>query len=162
MAEVRDIFDNFFLDNDESNWRRGVFHYGIIVYHCNPPGYAFSGDTPPYWGYIPGTNGFIISSKQMEKNARFLINSLDYYFSSAIMHEMGHNFGFRWGNPFGCDGQLTKYPWQIGYWIFRNYKSIMNYRYTYKIQDYSDGSHGNRDHNDWENIDLSYFEIPKI
>jgi len=160
IDEVIELYNSYFLHNDEDNWRRGVFHYGLIVYSCSPPGFGFSGDIPPYWGYIPGTNGFIISSKQMEKNNRISFKTLEYFYASAIMHEMGHNFGFRWGKPFGCDGQLTKYPWQIGYWFFRNYKSIMNYRYTYKILDYSDGSHGNRDHDDWNNLDLSYFEIP--
>jgi len=37
----------------------------------------------------------------------------------------------------------------------------MNYRYTYSILDYSDGSHGKIDYDDWENIDLTYFEKPK-
>ena len=159
--EVREIYNNNFLNNDTNHWKRGVFHYGVIVYSCTPRGYGFSGDVSPYMGYIPGTNGFIISSKQMEKNAQLpFAKSLEYYYGSAIMHEMGHNFGRRWGNPFGCDAQLSKRPWSIGYWIFGQYKSIMNYRYTYKIFDYSDGSHGRRDSNDWEAIDLMYFEIP--
>jgi len=158
--EVREIYDKNFMNNDEGNWKRGVFHYGIIVYECTPGGYGFSGDVSPYMGYIPGTNGFIISSKHIEKNDRWILSKSDYCYGSAIMHEMGHNFGRRWGDPFGCDAQRSKRPWQLGYWIYRNYKSIMNYRYTYKIFDYSDGSHGRRDSNDWEAIDLTYFEIP--
>lgn len=162
FEEVREIYQNNFLNNDENNWKRGVFHYGIIAYDCSPGGYGFSGDVSPYMGYIPGTNGFVISSKHMEKNNRLIIlKSLGYCYGSAIMHEMGHNFGMRWGNPFGCDAQRSKKPWQLGFWIYRNYKSIMNYRYTYKIFDYSDGSHGHRDSDDWENIDLTYFEIPE-
>jgi len=159
--EVKEIYTEYFMDNDENNWKRGVFHYGIIAYSCTPKGYGFSGDVSPFMGYIPGTNGFIISSKQMEKNGRLsLTKSLGYFYGSAIMHEMGHNFGRRWGDPFGCDAQRSKKPWQFGYWLYRDYKSIMNYRYTYKIFDYSDGSHGRRDSNDWEKIDLTYFEIP--
>ena len=159
--EVREIYNNNFLNNDENHWKRGVFHYGIIVYDCTPGGYGFSGDVSPYMGYIPGTNGFVISSEHIEKNDRWILSkSLDYCYGSAIMHEMGHNFGRRWGDPFGCDVQRSKRPWQLGYWLYRNYKSIMNYRYTYKIFDYSDGSHGRRDSNDWEAIDLTYFEIP--
>jgi len=131
------------------------------VYECSPGGYGFSGDVSPFMGYIPGTNGFIISSQSMENIAnRTFAKSLGYIYGSAIMHEMGHNFGRRWGNPFGCDAQLSKKPWSIGYWIFGQYKSIMNYRYTYSIFDYSDGSHGRRDSDDWEAIDLTYFEIP--
>jgi hypothetical protein len=161
FEEVREIYYNYFLNNDENHWKRGVFHYGIFVYNCTPGGYGFSGDVPPYMGYIPGTNGFIISSRAMENIVpKTITKSLGYVYGSAIMHEMGHNFGRRWGDPFGCDAQRSKRPWQIGYWLFGNYKSIMNYRYTYKILDYSDGSHGRRDSNDWETIDLTYFEIP--
>jgi hypothetical protein len=77
------------------------------------------------------------------------------------MHEIGHNFGIKRGNPPGCDNHLSKSPFGIGWYIYRNYKSLMNYRYTYSILDYSDGSHGRRDFNDWAAINLSYFEIPK-
>jgi hypothetical protein len=36
----------------------------------------------------------------------------------------------------------------------------MNYQYTYRIFDYSDGTHGWGDYDDWGNIDLTYFETP--
>jgi hypothetical protein len=160
QAEILEIYDNYFIHNDENNWRRGVFHYGIIVNLCNMKGYAFSGDTPPYWGYMPSTNSFVISSSQMEKNTKKMIYNkpLEYFYGSAMMHEMGHNFGIRFGEPFGCDNWIGKYPWQICFWLIRNYKSIMNYQYTYRIFDYSDGTHGRGDYDDWENIDLTYFE----
>ena len=160
---VLEIYNEYFIHDIENNWRRGVFHYGIIVNLVNLKGYAFSGDTPPYWGYIPGTNGFIISSSQMEKNTHKIIfkdRTLEKFYGSAMMHEIGHNFGIRFGEPYGCDNWFAKYPWQISFWLIRNYKSIMNYQYTYRIFDYSDGSHGWNDYNDWENIDLTYFEQP--
>lgn len=154
-------FQDYFLDNDEDSWKRGVFHFGIYVYETSPKGYAFSGDVEPFWGYHPGTNCYVISSSRMERNYNYFPRkSLEYYYAAATMHEMGHNFGFRWGDPFGCDAQLGKYPWQINYWLFGSYKSLMNYRYTYKIFDYSDGTHGPLDHDDWSNLDFSYFEIP--
>ena len=153
------IYNTYFLHNDTSNWKRSVFHYGIIVYQCTPKGYGFSADDPPHIDYFPGTHAFIMSSKQMEKNARqSLTKSLAYFYGSAMMHEMGHNFGLRLGHPFGCDAQLSKKPWQLGYWYYQDYKSIMNYRYTYKIFDYSDGTHGQRDFNDWAALDFSHFE----
>ena len=157
-VELINYYDTFFLNKDPDNWRRGVFHYGIYVYETTPKGYAFSGDVSPHWGYHPGTNGFVISSSRMERNARWFTETLEYYYASATMHEMGHNFGFRYGDPFGCDAQFGKYPWQIMYYIYGNYVSIMNYRYTYKVFDYSDGSHGFLDHDDWGELDLSYFE----
>jgi len=160
QSELLDIYNEYFLHNDEYKWKRGIFHYGIIANYSRPNGYAFSGDVSPYWGYIPGTNGFILSSQLMKRIDSQILKKSSYIYASLIMHEMGHNFGIRWGNPLGCDSQLSKYPWQIGYWIYRNYKSLMNYRYTYTILDYSDGSHGKRDHDDWEKIDFTYFEKP--
>jgi len=46
---------------------------------------------------------------------------------------MGHNFGLKNGNPPGVDVQLSKWPWQKGWWIYKDYESIMNYHSTYKI-----------------------------
>jgi len=153
---VYQLYNEYFLHGDTDYWRRSIFHYGLFVFDCIPAGYGFSGERVPFYG--PGTNSFVISSKHMREISQKTRKPLEYVYSSAMMHEIGHSFGIRLGNPFGCDGQFTKYPWQIGYWIFRNYKSIMNYRFTYKILDYSDGSHGRRDHDDWANLDFSHFE----
>jgi len=163
LDELKEIYNNNFIDNEKTKWKRSVFHYGIIVYKSFPAGFAFSSDVPPFWGYHPGTNCFTVSSSLItelkQKFDLYKPKELDYLFASAIVHEMGHNFGIKSGNPYGCDVQLSKYPWQIGWWIYRNYKSIMNYHYTYEILDYSDGSHGERDYNDWSNINLGYFEF---
>ena len=164
QASILELYNDYFIHNNENNWRRGVFHYGIIVNLCDMKGYGFSGDIAPYLGYIPGTNGFVISSSQMEKNTQKIIyedKTLENFYGSAIMHEMGHNFGIRFGEPIGCDNWFAKYPWKTSYWFIRGYKSIMNYQYTYRIFDYSDGSHGIQDYNDWAAIDLSYFEKPE-
>jgi len=161
IDEVIPLYNQYFLHNDSTTWRRGVFHYGIYVYSTKPNGYGFSGDVEPFMGYLPGTNSFIISSKQMEINALWKGNSLEYYYAAATMHEMGHTMGIRNGHPPGCDVFLSKWPWQPGWWIYRTYKSIMNYEYTYRIFDYSDGSHGVQDFDDWSNLNLSHFEIPE-
>ena len=163
IDELKEIYSNNFIDDEKTKWKRSVFHYGIIVYKSFPAGFAFSSDVPPFWGYHPGTNCFTVSSSLItelkQKFDLYKPKELDYLFASAIVHEMGHNFGIKSGNPYGCDVQLSKYPWQIGWWIYRNYKSIMNYHYTYEILDYSDGSHGKRDYDDWSNIKLGYFEF---
>jgi len=163
QSEIQDLYDEYFLHNGNHQWRRGIFHWAVFVNMCIPRGFAFSGDTPPYWGYIPGTNGFIVASQLMEdKNSswKFRDKPLEYFYGSVIMHEMGHNFGIRGGNPGGCDNFAAKYPWQIQFWIWRTYYSIMNYQYTYYHFDYSDGTHGWNDFDDWSTIDLSYFEVP--
>lgn len=158
IDEVLEIYDKYFLHNGHLEWRRGVFHYGFFVYLCKPNGYAFNGDGNPFWGYGPGTNAFIISSRLMVRMADNVRKSVSYIFAASIMHEMGHNFGIRFSNPFGCDNSRTVKPWYLSFWLFKNYKSIMNYRYTYYIMDYSDGSHGQRDFNDWAEIKIDYFE----
>ena len=160
QTEVIDIYNKYFILNDKDNWRRSVFHYGIFVYLCQPNGYAFRGDGSPFWGYGPGTNSFVIAGKNMERLSDKTLESLSYIYASSIMHETGHNLGIRWGHPFGCDARFSYKPWQIGFWVYFNYKSIMNYIYTYSILDFSDGSHGRRDFDDWANIDLTHFEIP--
>lgn len=163
QSDIRPLYDEYFLDHGSNQWRRGVFHWAVFVNQITPRGFAFSGDTPPYWGYIPGTNGFIVASRLMEdKNSswKFKDKPLEYFYGSVTMHEMGHNFGIKSGNPGGCDNFLAKYPWQIRFWFWRTYYSIMNYQYTYYRFDYSDGTHGWNDFNDWAEIDLSYFEKP--
>jgi hypothetical protein len=160
--ELRAIWTTYFLHNNTGNWRRGVFHYLIFVHDQTPKGFAFSGDVSPYWGYIPGTDAFALANTLVAKRSQKMpLKTTDYIVASLIVHEMGHNFGIRFGQPFGCDNRLTNSPFKIGWFIWRNYKSIMNYRYTYTILDYSDGSHGKRDYDDWDHIDLGYFEIPE-
>ena len=160
------IYDNYFIKSESEAWRRSVYHYGIIVNFCRPAGYAFRGDGSSHMGYGPGTNSFIFCRDLIdvfEKKKFFYFKSTDrdFLYASNIMHEMGHNFGLRYGNPPGVDMRFGQMPWQINFWRYGRYKSIMNYRYTYDILDYSDGSHGRRDFDDWEHIDLSYFEKPK-
>jgi len=160
FEEIRAIWNTYFMHNIPENWRRGVFHYAVFVHDQTPKGYGFSGDVSPYWGYIPGTDSFAIANTLVEKKSKIPFLSVDFVTASLIVHEIGHNFGIRFGEPFGCDNRLTNSPFKVGWYIWRNYKSIMNYRYTYTHLDYSDGSHGKRDYDDWDHIDLTYFEKP--
>jgi hypothetical protein len=160
FEEVLDIWNTYFLHNNSDDWRRGVFHYVIFVHDQTPKGFAFSGDVPPYWGYNPGTDSFVLANTLVEKKSKLPFRTTAFIIASLIIHEIGHNFGIRFGEPFGCDNRMTNSPFKIGWYIWRNYRSIMNYRYTYTILDYSDGSHGKRDYDDWGNIDLTYFEKP--
>lgn len=158
FEEIQELYKKYFTHNGSQSWKRGIFHYALIVDNCNPGGYGFSGDVWPYWGYIPGTNCFVISKDLIKRKVDFFRKSEEAIFTHLFMHEMGHNFGIRLGHPFGCDNPGSDNPFRPSFWLFRNYKSVMNYRYTYFILDYSDGSHGKRDFDDWENIDLTWFE----
>ena len=158
FEELQELYQNYFTHNGDQDWKRGIFHYALIVENCRPSGFGFSGDVWPYWGYIRGTNCFVVNKDLIQRKAKLIRTTDEYILACLFMHELGHNFGIRLGHPFGCDFPGSGSPFRLSYWIFRNYKSVMNYRYTYFILDYSDGSHGRRDFNDWEEIDLTWFE----
>jgi hypothetical protein len=80
---------------------------------------------------------------------------MDVVFASAYMHECGHSLGII--NP-GVDDQDGKYPWQLDWWKWLPYRSVMNYGYMFRIVDYSDGSRGMNDFDDWNDLDLTYFD----
>jgi hypothetical protein len=159
-GELTDIYHAFFLNNGSSAWRRGVFHYGVIINrHFLVDGHAFPGDGSILDFDEGGVNCFQISRQPLAgKMLRPTREKIDFYYACLIMHETGHTLGIYAGHPPGCDNQFSKYPWQLGSYIFRNYRSVMNYRYTYHLLDYSDGTHGKRDYDDWGNLDLGYFE----
>jgi hypothetical protein len=161
ISEMYKIYNEYFIHNETNKWRRGVFHYGIFVYLCKPNGFAFHGDGPFVWGYGKGTNSFIIASKNMYRLADKTRKPVGHIYAASIMHEMGHNFGIRFSQPFGCDNRNTRNPFRLSFWLYRHYESIMNYRYTYYIFDYSDGTHGRGDFDDWNAIDLTWFDPKK-
>ncbi len=142
--ELDEIYIQYFLHQDSNNWRKGVFHYSVLVYNCTRAG-----------GHAFRKNSFQMSSKYTEEKARNPILNRDIVFASGHMHETGHTLGF-WWVP-GHSG-LAMYPWQIMWWVYRSYKSCMNYGYVYRIVDYSDGSRFRIDLDDWERMDLTYFQ----
>jgi hypothetical protein len=157
--EILTIYNTYFLHNDSENWRRSVFRYAMIIYnHYTAAGMAFVGEHPRFYWHIQGINTFVISAQSMQKTSRKLCKQIDFVFACAIMHETGHTFGIDFMFPAGCDNIGTSRPSSLAFWLFGNYKSCMNYRYVYSILDYSDGSHGLFDYDDWSNLNLLFFE----
>jgi hypothetical protein len=88
----------------------------------------------------------------------------------SVMHELGHSLNLTTSYYQGIDNAsqvgrnslppLAKLQARIDarhYWT--SYESIMNYhKFGLYVFDYSDGSHGTRDANDWQQIDLTYFQ----
>ena len=143
-GDLENIYFNYFLHGDESNWRRGVFRYGLVVYDEMPQGYMFR------------TNGYQIATVGIEEKAASpFTGDRDIAYGSAYMHELGHIFAF---NPIPGHNQDSKHPWQPGFWINRPYRSCMNYGWMYQFVDYSDGSRRDPDINDWARIDFYAFE----
>jgi len=152
--DLHNIYWTYFLHEDENNWRRGVFRYAIIAYYSNPGGFVFWGGVGPY------LDALLVSSKyfETEKIKPKTQHKRDIVYASAIMHETGHTLGIYHSNTPGCDDQEGKFPWQLHWWKWRPYISVMNYGYMYKMVDYSDGSRGRNDFDDWDNIDLTAFQ----
>lgn len=147
--QINQMYLDYFLHNDEHNWRRGIFHHGLVIYNAEwACGFCFRPDA------------FQISAVGMEKKVRSPIcGSRDIVYASAYMHELGHSLGLMF---LGGHTEAAYYPWQPLWWKFRPYKSIMNYGYMYgflhNLVDYSDGSRGKNDFDDWSNLDMLYFQ----
>jgi len=142
--ELDGVYNDYFLHGDEDNWRQGVFHYGVITYNVDSaPGWCFRCDA------------FQLASLGMEDLTRYGFLERDIIYASGYMHELGHTFDFF---PIPGHSQRSQYPWQIGYWVNRPYKSCMNYGWVYTLVDYSDGSRILPDIDDWERIEYDAFE----
>ena len=166
--ELQNIYFNYFLDGNPTNWKRGTIHYGVVTYHAERyPGFVF--------GTTIDEDNFMLDSLQISTlyhevyPMKFpLLNSfrrnglnIEYQravvYASAIMHETGHVLGIFGGNTPGCDNLNSVFP-RKDWWRFHNYRSCMNYHYTYSMVDFSDGSRGKNDFDDWNRIDLTFFQ----
>ena len=164
--DLTQYYYDYFLHGNLSNWRVGVFHYGLNVYDAGWAGYVFDN------GYTGHLDSFQISSKYHEQYTKeyplytllrrrtFNIqDQRELVYATALMHELGHTLRIFGGNTPGCDNGNTVNPWNYDYWKYTNYRSVMNYRYIYtQLVDYSDGSRGKNDFDDWTNMDLTFFQ----
>jgi hypothetical protein len=143
--ELEAIYNDYFLHGNPNNWRRGVFHYGVLIYQCSMAnGNAFGG------------GAYQISSKGLsEKATSQPWLTRDTVFASAYMHECGHSLAIE---NAAVDDSSATYPWQANFWKWLPYKSVMNYGYMFRMVDYSDGSRGKNDFDDWHTMDLTAFE----
>lgn len=159
--EVLELYDTYFLDNSQNQWKRGIFRYGLVVYHHKKAaGKAFIGEGFPLNSNIRGINSFLVSKTAADMTLETSDYSKDFIYATYFMHELGHTMGLDVLNPPGCDNKFTVHPVFLGWWKYANYQSVMNYRYVHTILDYSDGSHGKFDFDDWNNLDLTWFEEP--
>ena len=167
-AELQEFYFKYFLNTNTSYWRRGVFHYGLIIYcfgDITANAFSTTADGTNY-----STDSFQISTKFHETRTRAnpIINILKrksfnkkyqraVVYAGVIMHETGHTLGIYGGNVPGCDNRNAVFPLKY-WWEFRNYQSCMNYNCVYSLVDYSDGLRGKNDFDDWANIDLTLFQ----
>jgi len=151
MYDIRDMYWDYFLHNDLNNPRKGIFHWCLVCdYGPYPgmPGFAVVG-----WDHL---DSFEISAKKLSDKKLF--KSRGYIIASITMHELGHNLGLVVDDHLGIDNRVAYLPFLYEVLRIKNYKSCMSYLYTYLILDYSDGTHGRNDFDDWGNLDLSFFK----
>lgn len=144
--------NKYFLNGDPNNWRDGIFHYAIIC--CQIEWYW-----RPAGGRMFYRDGFAVGAQYVRNWLWSLrLQGSDYItaMASVFMHELGHNLGLFAFD--GIDNESTRFPWQRGYWIWAPYESCMNYRYVFKLVDYSNGDDKEYDQNDWAIINLRYFD----
>jgi hypothetical protein len=149
-VEVRDIYWDYFLNNDLDNPRKGIFRYCLIMNDNEEiwGGFVFVG-----WDHLD-TIGICI--QRLQNNNKLL--DKDQLIIGGIMHELGHLCGLLIDDHGGIDNTGTANFLTMLGWKSKNYWSCMNYRYVYHILQYSDGTHGKGDFDDWSNLDLNYFK----
>jgi parallel beta-helix repeat protein len=147
-ADLRDIYWDYFLHNNLNNPRKGIFRYCLVCYYGPGPGFAFIG-----WNSL---DSFDISAQMLQNKQKFLDRGR--LIIGGSIHELGHTFGLFVDDHGGIDNMGTTNIFSLQWLKYRNYKSCMNYLYTYRIIDYSDGSHGKGDFDDWNNLDFTFFK----
>ena len=148
--DLRDIYWKYFLDGNINSIKHGIFHYEVLGILSSLPrgGHAFVG-----WDNL---DSFLVGGRYI--NEWRVGQAREIAYASLLMHELGHTLGLFEYSFSGIDNESCNAPWLPGYWIYRNYRSCLNYRYAFEIVDYSDGSHGRNDFDDWSNIDLTFFK----
>ena len=148
--EARDFYWKYFLEENVSSWKHGIMRYVLLVAYGSSKrgGHVFVG-----WDNCDA----ILLACQYINDWR-VGEARKVAYASLFMHEFGHMLGLFDDDFGGIDNESCNVPWKRGYWIYRNYKSCMNYRYAFQLVDYSDGSHGRNDFDDWSNIDLTFFK----
>ena len=148
--DVVDIYWDDFLHNNLDNPRKGIFHY-VVLCHQVPArtsgGFCFVG-----WYSI---DGFTLAI-DYDRN-RLPPKKADFVEASTFLHELGHTLGLFYYKFEGIDNASCQYMLP-GVWKYRSYRSCMNYEYVWSLLNYSDGTNGVRDFDDWTNLDLSFFK----
>jgi hypothetical protein len=143
-----EIYAKYFTEE-----RKGIFRYVAICYKggwCHPQDSRHCYDCV----FVPHNRKFSLKTNGFAATDRTERIGL----AEEIFHELGHSCGFTGNYSEGVDsksfviGTSSDYPW----W---EYVSAMNYDYYwFRYLDYSDGSHGPNDTDDWGNLNLAFFQ----
>lgn len=142
---VSEYYHNNFADD-----RKGIFRY-LVIAHGG--GWCHAQDFKGYYDCltVPMNKIFfknIYALKIVTNRMKRIGQAIE------ILHELGHSCGFNLTYHGGVDNNTADALKTWG-----NYRSCMAYlTWWEKLFDYSDGSHGEGDKDDWGNIDLAYFQ----
>jgi parallel beta-helix repeat protein len=150
LLDLRDLYWKNFLNNDLDNPRKGIFRYAIIMNHIKE---LYSGCVFIGWDHL---DTIVIAAQQIKESIKDA--SRDQIIVGGLMHELGHLLGLIVDDYDGIDNDESYAILRKSFWKYNTYKSVMNYRYVYSLLDFSDGTHGKNDFNDWGNLDLSFFK----
>jgi len=148
IVDLRDYYWDYFLDNDITNPRKGIFHYGFLCDSGPSAGNAFFG-----WDNL---DSFIVSADKIGKKLPSMTR--ERILVGGAVHELGHTLALTVDDHGGNDNILATVPLTKEWFTFLPYRSCMNYWHTYKILSFSDGSRGKTDFDDWAHMDLSFFK----
>lgn len=149
FADLKDFYWDYFLHQDITNPRKGIFHYGLICDYGPASGFAVIG-----WDNL---DSFCICAQTLQDNHEIPYPRQRFIIGSSI-HELGHNLGLTVDDHGGNDNKISTLPGTIQWLKYLTYPSCMNYFFTYFILGFSDGSHGLGDFDDWGQMDLSFFK----
>ncbi len=153
-ATLIDVYWKYFLHDDPTYWRKGVFHYVLLSDSLfkDYPGFVFIG-----WDEA---DSFALSISYYEEEIPQVFRP--HVLATVFMHELGHTLGLFHDVYPAIDNESSIIPFVIpllrGQVKYRPYRSCMNYQFAWQILDYSDGSHGRGDFDDWDHINLSFFQ----
>ncbi len=153
-ATLIDVYWKYFLQEDPTNWRKGVFHYVLLSDSLfkTAPGFVFIG-----WDEA---DAFALSISYYKEEIPQIFRS--HVLATVFMHELGHTLGLFHDVYPAIDNESSIIPFAIplikGQLIYRNYRSCMNYQYAWQVLDYSDGTRGRGDFDDWDHVDLTFFQ----
>ncbi len=153
-ASLVDLYWTYFLNEEPGYWRKGVFHYVILSDSCFQamPGFVFIG-----WDEA---DSFTLNMGYYRQEIPAVFR--DHVHATVFMHELGHTLGLFHDVYPGIDNESSLIPFPLpfieGQLTYARYLSCMSYQYAWQILDYSDGSRGSGDFDDWSHVDLTFFQ----
>ncbi len=112
--------------------RKGKFHYCVFA--------------DEIWTGRSGINPSSVKETFVVADGHSLVDDVTAQ-AGTFMHELGHSLGLT-GTPVGRPGYFKGIDEEYN----QDYKSCMNYEYQTTLIDYSDGSNGAKDHDDWADV----------